>query len=169
MQKIMRSIFFLVIFLAIKTILAQDPVTGSDHGDHHHDHNHSGNELGLANSLIYLINEGDFAYGLHLHYIRHIKHSRFGLGVGYERIFDEHKHNTIGPIISFVPIDRWSFSFSPGIMFEDEHLNERRLALHLETYYEFELGRICIGPAIEFAYAAHDLHLSFGLHLGFTF
>jgi hypothetical protein len=169
MQIKMRSFFLLVMFLAIKTILAQNHIAGSDHSDHNHDHYHAKNEIGVANSLVYLINEKATAYGLHLHYIRNIKHSGFGIGMGYERIFDEHKHNTIGPALKYEPVKRLSLIFSPGIMVEDDHLNEPNLALHFETAYELELKSFLIGPAFEFAWSTGDLHFSLGLHLGFAF
>jgi hypothetical protein len=35
-----------------------------------------------------------------VHLIKKIAHTKFGIGVGYEKIFDEHKHNTIGLVVS---------------------------------------------------------------------
>ena len=66
--------------------------------DHEHEHEHAANEFGLGNFLSILVGEQEYAYGLHIHYLRTIKDSRFGFGIGYEQIYDEHKHRTLGLI-----------------------------------------------------------------------
>lgn len=139
--------------------------------DNEHKHSHAihKNEIGVANSPVYLINEKVFSYGLHFHYIRNIKKSAFGLGLGYERIFDEHNHNTFGLVIRYIPVDKLSLIVAPGILYEDRHFNKPEFAIHLESVYEFEIKNIGIGPVVEFAYATDDLHISLGLHLGFVF
>ncbi|MHB8132270.1 MAG: hypothetical protein ACYDEX_25230 [Mobilitalea sp.] len=95
--------------------------------------------------------------------------TRFGIGIGYERIFDEHKHNTIGVILSYAPIDHLALSLSPGIIFNENNLSDLNFGFHLETLYEFEIGMFHMGPVAEFAYAVEDYHVSLGLHLGFGF
>ncbi len=145
-----------------QTLAAQSP-DGHGNSDNHK------NEIGIANSPIYIIKEKEFAYGLHAHYIRGLKETKFGIGVGYERIFDEHKHNTIGVILSYAPIEHLALSLSPGITFNDNNASDLNFGLHLETLYEFEIGIFHIGPVAEFAYAVEDYHVSLGLHLGFGF
>jgi hypothetical protein len=131
-------------------------------------HEHHKNEIGIANSPVYFIKEKVFAYGLHFHYVRNIPKTKFGLGFGYERIFDEHKHNTFGLVGTYRPIENVSFNISPGLTFEDEN-KSAKFALHLETAYEWEIKNFHFGPAFEFAYDPEDFHISLGLHIGYGF
>ncbi len=132
-------------------------------------HDHHKNEIGIANSLVYFAKEEAFAYGLHSHFVRRLGESRFGIGLGYERIFDEHKHSTYGIVFAYTILGGWNFNASPGITIEAADPNPV-FALHLETSYEFELGtNFHIGPVLEFAYDPEDIHLSAGLHVGFGF
>ena len=94
----MKTLYFLILFAFTQTLAAQSP-------DSHVNSDNHKNEIGIANSPIYIIKEKEFAYGLHAHYIRGLKETKFGIGVGYERIFDEHKHNSIGVILSYAPIE----------------------------------------------------------------
>lgn len=158
----MKPLYFLVLLAFTQTLTAQSP-------DSHVNSDNHKNEIGIANSPIYIIKEKEFAYGLHAHYIRGLKETKFGIGVGYERIFDEHKHNTIGVILSFEPIEHFSMSLSPGFTFNDNNASDLNFGLHLETLYEFEIGIFHIGPVAEFAYAVEDYHISLGLHFGFGF
>ena len=82
--------------------------------------------------------------------------------------FDEHKHNTIGFVASYRPTDGLNLNASPGLTFEDGN-SKANFALHLETSYEFEFNDFHIGPVLEFAYDPEDIHISFGLHIGFGF
>jgi hypothetical protein len=158
----MKTLYILVLMALTLTLSAQSP-DGHANSDNHK------NELGIANSPVYIINEKEFAYGLHAHYIRSIKETMFGIGVGYERIFDEHKHNTIGVILSFAPIEHLALSLSPGVIFNDNNVSDLHFGLHFETLYEFEVGIFHIGPVAEFAYSVEDSHVSLGLHFGFGF
>ena len=156
---------FLLMTIII-TATAQDIHTDA-HPVHHHEHHR--NEIGIANSPVYFFKEKVFAYGLHMHYLHKLSSSRFALGIGYERIFDEHKHNTFNLVGSYRPIDNLSFNISPGIAFEDRSGSGLNFAMHAETLYEFEIGDFHIGPLVEFAYDAEDYHISAGLHIGFGF
>ena len=147
------------------TLFAQETEPSDHHEDHHEHHK---NEIGIANSPVYFINEEVFAYGLHLHYVRHLPESKLGLGFGYERIFDEHKHNTFGLVAVYRPTEKLSFNLSPGFTFEDNS-SKANFALHLESTYEFEINDFHVGPTFEFAYDAEDLHISLGLHIGYGF
>ena len=135
---------------------------GSDHNDHHL------SEIGFGNSLVYFAKEKEYAYGFHIHYVKGIPNSRFGVGIGYERIFDEHGHNTFSPELVYRPIDQLSFSLAPGVTLEDEH-PDAKFAMHVETSYEFELKHFHIGPTIGFAVDPEDHHFSLGLHIGYGF
>ena len=137
--------------------------------EHEHAHDHHRNEIGIGHSPVYFINEKTFAYGLHMHYIYNIPESKFGVGLGYERIFDEHQHNTLGVVGNFRPMDKISISLSPGISFEENTLSESHFALHVETAYEFEIKNFHLGPVIEVAYDKEDVHISLGVHMGLGF
>jgi len=158
----MKALYFILLLAFTQTLTAKSP-------DSHVNSDNLKNEFGIANSPIYIINEKEFAYGLHAHYIRGLKETKFGIGVGYERIFDEHKHNTIGVILSYTLLEHFALNLSPGITFNDNNASELNFGLHLEALYEFELGIFHIGPVAEFACAGEDYHVSLGLHLGFGF
>ena len=139
-----------------------------NHSDHSH-HNHHKNEIGVANAIVYFAKEKEFSYGLHIHYIRKINESKFGIGLGYEKIFDEHGHNTIGLIGSYRPTEEFGIHLSPGITFESEDSSSINFAFHIETSYEIELYNFHVGPVLEFAYDPEDYHISLGLHIGYGF
>ncbi|MCC6845364.1 MAG: hypothetical protein LC116_06200 [Bacteroidetes bacterium] len=132
-------------------------------------HEHHRNEIGLSCAPVFFVNEDAWSYGLHLHYIYAIKGSNFGVGAGAERIFDEHGHNTFGLIARYSPVDKVNLMLSPGVVFESANPDEVKFVLHTEASYEFEIDDFHIGPALDFAYAAQDFHISLGLHLGYGF
>lgn len=131
----------------------------------HESHQH---ELGVAFSPVYFTGENDLATGMHVHYVYNISHSKMGFGLGYERIFDQHKHHTLSLEAVYRPVEKFSVSLSPGLTFEGAN-SAPDLALHIETAYEFEIGEFHLGPAFEFAVDREDIHLSLGAHLGFGF
>ena len=158
--------FFVFLLGFAPTLHAQDdPASEPDH-DHHHHHK---NEFGVANAPVYFLKEKTVSYGLHLHYPRAIGESGFGIGVGYERIFDEHGHNTFSLLMSYRPAERLTLSLSPGLTTEDEDPNHASFALHVEGVYEFSLGNFHLGPLLELAYDPEDIHVSVGLHIGIGF
>ena len=158
----MKALYTLLFLTITQTLFAQS------HGHHSGSDSHR-NEIAIANSPIYIIREKEFAYGVHMHYIRSFKETRFGLGVGYERIFDEHKHNSIGVILNYTPAEHFALSLSPGVTFRDINGSDLHFGFHIETLYEFEIGIFHIGPVAEFAYSVKDYHVSLGVHLGFGF
>jgi len=166
--KILLSIIF---FCLSRQVNAHDIHTDTlQHKDKKtNNHEHHKNEIGVANSPVFFIKEKVFSYGLHIHYIRNIKKSKFGLGAGFERIFDKHGHNIFGLVASYRPIEKLRLNISPGITFEDENPSKPNFALHIETAYKFEIENIHLGPVFEFAYHPEDFHFSLGLHIGFGF
>jgi hypothetical protein len=132
-----------------------------------HDHDHHKYEIGVANSLVYFAKEKEYAYGFHLHLVRNIVDSKFGYGIAYERIFDEHKHNTIGILGSYNPTKSLHISIVPGVSFEDSEPSNLKFAFHAETSYDFDLGEFHVGPLLEFAIDPEDHHFSVGLHIGY--
>ena len=159
-MKIKLLIFFLT------TIFTSNIIAQSTEDLHNHEHHK--NEIGVANSLVFFVQEEVFAYGLHIHYVRNIPKSKFGLGLGYERIFDEHGHNGLGLVAAYRPVEHLNFVVSPGLSFEDGE-QQVSFALHLETSYEFEIKNFHVGPALEFAYDHKDIHISIGIHIGYGF
>lgn len=135
----------------------------------HDGHSHHKNEIGIANSPVYYVKEKEFSYGLHIHYVRNISETKFGIGIGYERIFDDHEHTTFGIVGSYRPIEGLSINCAPGITYEHNKIAESAFAIHLETAYEWEIKDFHIGPVFEVAYDPEDYHISLGLHLGFGF
>lgn len=155
-------ILVLFSFSAFASGLLAQPDKHSDNHEHHR------NEIGGSNAAVYFIKEQVLAYGIHLHYVHNISNTSFGMGLGYERIFDAHKHNTIALETVYRPIEALSLSLSPGFTFEGGDFSPA-FALHFETAYEFEFNHFHTGPAIEFAYDPEDYHLSLGLHIGYEF
>jgi hypothetical protein len=163
------KLFFAVLPVIISLNLkAQQPVVEKD--EHHHsDHEHHRNEIGVANSVVYFVNEKEISYGLHVHYTHTIAKTKFGIGAGYERIFDEHGHNTFGLAVIYSPVNRFNINLSPGLTFEDQNMADIGFALHLETSYEFEFKNFHLGPSLGFGYDAEDYHIGLGVHIGFGF
>ena len=134
------------------------------------DHHHSKYEIGLSNGVVYNFNEEDIAYGIHIHFIKNFGISRkVGVGVGYEAIFDEHKHNTLSVLLHYKPIKHLSINLAPGLVFLKSEPNKSRFALHVETIYEFEIGVFHFGPFIGAAINPEDFHALAGLHVAIGF
>lgn len=142
-----------------------------DHNDHQHEeHMHLAhkNELAVAGTFVHFPDENETAFGMHLHYIRNIANLKFGVGAGFERILDDHGHNTIGLILSYRPVHALSLNLTPAVLFEDKAA-DYRAALHFEIAYEFIAGPLHLGPIIDFGIDKEDYHVSAGLHMGFGF
>jgi len=164
-SKTMKNIKYLILFLLPLQIFAQevDSAEKITHSDHHH------HEIGIGISPVYFVKEKVLSSGLHVHYQYNLPDTKFGVGAGFERIFDTHKHNTFSLIFSYRPVDQLSFSISPGLASENNEFDKSHLAMHFETAYEFEIHNFHLGPVFEIAADKEDLHISLGLHLGFGF
>ena len=158
-------IVILSLFLFDNNVIAQV----NDNHDHDHHHEHGANEIGVGNLISYLVNEQEYAYGLHVHYMRSVKDTWFEYGIGYEQIFDEHQHRALGVIGSYRPLPQLILSVSPGILFPNQEHSGIRFVFHTEAAYEFEMGPFHLGPLLDFATTFKELHIGAGLHLGFTF
>jgi hypothetical protein len=171
------STIFLLLFFAISSVMAQDDHDGHDHSGHDHEseqeskseHEHHRHEIGVANSPVYFINEKKVNFGLHMHYLYSLAGTKFGVGVGFEQIFDEHEHRTLGVVFSYRPVDKLTLIASPGVTTEQDERDNYRFALHLESTYEFEIGDLHLGPVFEVAYDPEDIHISLGIHIGVGF
>jgi len=165
----MRPYLSLYVFLLVVPLMvrAQDHAHEEEHVEEHHSHYR--NEVAMSNNLVFLGKDKEFAFGIHLHYLRNIGVSKFGAGLGYERIFDEHGHNTVSLAGSYRPFHELVFMVSPGITFDDQGEKHLDFSMHLEAGYEFEIKHIHIGPVLGVAFIPGDYHLSLGLHLGYGF
>lgn len=156
-------------YVLASSAMAQDHDHDHDH-IHDHAHHHMKNEIGVAVGAVYIFEEEIIAPGLHLHYTRVLpgKMSAFGLGLGFETVLDEHRHYTASFMFQWRPVHAWWISAGPGITWFQEG-GESYASLHIETGYEFELGKVHLGPMIEYAYMEHDQHFMLGIHLGIPF
>ncbi|MCF6279123.1 MAG: hypothetical protein L3J14_02130 [Flavobacteriaceae bacterium] len=151
----------LFLILITSTVFAQDSKETTNH-------EHYKNEIGIAISPVYFVKENVLTYAMHIDYVYSIPNTKFGLGVSFERIFQAPKHTTFGLVIAYRPIEKLSFTVSPGVAFEDGD-SASLFAMHVETIYGFELGKLHIGPALAFAYDPNDYHISLGVHIGYGF
>lgn len=136
------------------------------HDEEHEQEHHHVHEIGVSVAPVYFTKAGELSMATHLHYTYNFPQTGFGLGIGYERIFDDHKHNFVGVELSYRIVHPLSLSLSPGVAFEGDHPDEKEFALHFETVYEFEVGTFHIGPVLELAYHPEDFHVSLGVHVG---
>lgn len=166
----MFSKLFLTAFLLFASVfLFAQENQNSEYEVHEHEHAHDSHEFGVSVSPVYFIKEQELSGAVHLHYTYNIPETKFGFGLAYEHIFDDHKHNFFGVEGVFRPVHPWSVSVTPGVTYEGKNFDEKEFAVHFETAYEFELSNVHLGPALEFAYHSEDFHISLGLHLGFGF
>lgn len=162
-MKLKLLLTLLIVFGVLNSFAQADSHSDHDHGHHGH---HS-NEIAIANSVVYLLTEKEYAYGMHLHYTRKLI-GDLGLGVGYEKIFDDHSHNTFGLIANYRVKDNLSFAISPGISYSKGE-RKGKFAMHFESAYEFQIRDFHLGPSIEYSFDSDEQHLSIGLHVGYGF
>ena len=139
--------------------------------DHQHsdDHHHRHNELGLGTGPVLLLGESTWGYGLHLHALAGIN-EWLGAGVGYELILGEHLHHTVSGLVHFHPFHPLDINVGPGLVFPDNENSQYRLKFHIEITAAFELGEhIHLGPSIDTGIVKENMHLTFGLHVGYVF
>lgn len=155
---------FALVALAPASTSAQDGAEDPDH----HPHMHTRSELGLANAMVNFVGEPELHYGVHLHYVRTIGASRFGYGAGLEWIPTGDGHFTTGPLVSYRVWHDLSLIVSPGVTAERGSMEDMEPSLHVEGSYGFELGRVHVGPAAEWAWDPEHMHISIGLHIGWA-
>lgn len=163
-----KTLLLLIATLSCPPLLNAQEERHSGHGGHahHHDYRH---EIGVVNSIAWFPDESEQAYSLHLHYMYSLGNGRFGIGAGYERIFDEHGHHWLGLAGAYRPFGHFSIILAPGLAFEDEHPDELRFTTHLEVLYEFPLGPFHIGPVLSAGIDTRHHHFGAGLHIAIGF
>lgn len=164
-----RLSFVFILFICLLPQVLHAQHHDHDHDHSHHLHEHPKNEIGLGNYLSYLVGENEIAYAIHVHYLRSFEGSRFGAGIGYEHILDEHRHRSLTVIGTFRPASPLVLSLAPGILFGTQEEPGIRFALHTEAVYEFEIGHFHLGPALEFATSFDEYHIGIGLHFAYAF
>lgn len=138
---------------------------------HHAHHGHDGGslEIGLSNSFVYDLGEGEGAYGVHMHSTYIFDESPFALGLGYEVIFGHHLHQSLGLVGCYRPLDSMALCVIPGVVLPTDEEDALDFVIHVEATYEMSLRGVHIGPTIGFAQDSEDSHLSVGVHTGVEF
>jgi hypothetical protein len=170
MKGTISFILYISFFVLSTAILAQDEQE-HDHDHEHHDHHHSHkNEFGGAVGMVFNLNEQEIAPGFHLHYTRMFggKLKNFGLSPGFGFIVGDHNHYAAHLMVVFRPIHAWWIGAGPGVTYFDHH-DEWAASGHFETGYEFDLGKVHLGPVVEYVFAKDDQHFMLGVHLGVPF
>ncbi len=148
----------------------------------HHDHEHQRNEIGFSGGAIYTFDHKTWGGGVHLHYFRTLGvHSKWSLGGGFEQVWIEGNHFTLGAGVKYQVIDRLSIGILPGVTFfkHDEHDStdehddsgyHSRFSAHLEVVYDlFHWEKLHMGPTIDYSWAKNDSHIMVGIHAAFCF
>ncbi|MFW5645162.1 MAG: hypothetical protein ACOCZL_04555 [Bacteroidota bacterium] len=127
------------------------------------------NSLGLGAGASRVISENGLAPVWHLHYSRSFTHtSPFAVTMGYERLMHkDHQHSTIGIGIEYNAWRELHIAAAPGISFIPDEDPEP--GLHFEMAYEFQWGKIGLGPTVEYGLGPDDSHFTLGIHTGFDF
>ena len=154
----MRIFLFIVFLTPLQFIYSQH----NSHEDETHSHKF---EFGGALGPVFSVHEEAFTGSLHTHVIRNLGHeNRFGVGLGFETLFDEHKHINISIPVNYNTGVGLVFTVSPGILWKNESVWERGPSIHMEALYEFMFEHFHIGPMFEIAMAKSDIHIMLGIH-----
>jgi hypothetical protein len=166
MKRLVIVFILLGIFSSSNAVNAKD----DDHTNKHN-HHHSEWELGVALGGVYLISEKEIAPGIHLHILRRLpKFERFSIGFGLESVFDEHTHFNAAIVGKVDLFKNFSAIVSPGILFLKESNGwSKHFSSHFELLYEFQVGKIHLGPVLEYSYSKYDKHIMLGVHVGYSF
>jgi len=171
MKTIKTLLVISIVFYLTPVTLAQEP------NDHSHDHDHlshghhaMNNEIGGAVGMVFILEEQETALGFHLHYYRRLpgKMKPFGVSPGLALFLGDHRHYTFHVMMVYSIIHGWWVSAGPGITYLD-HDNEFVGSAHVETGYEFDIGKLHLGPVVEYTWAKEGQHIMLGLHLGVPF
>lgn len=163
-----RFLFSLVfLFVFTSTLYSQHSHDSHNH-EKEHEHHHSSVEIGVSNGYVYNLTEEEGAYGIHVHLVKSIG-EKFGLGLGYEAIFDDHKHNAASLIFEYRATEHLLINFAPGVAWLATESNSAKPSLHLEGIYAWQLGVFHLGPIIGVASNFEDYHASIGLHIAVGF
>ena len=159
----------ILLLLIISPLFCFSQHNHDDENHSHEDHSHK-NEISIAAGIVPISAEDEIAAGIHLHYIKGIRESnKFGIGVGLEAIIDEHKHYTLSAVFQYRIYKGIIIAVAPGLLLRKEEENVFEFAQHIEAGYEFEIGKIHIGPVVELGIEKNGMHYMGGIHFGIDF
>ena len=158
-------------FILVFFVFALSSIVGAQDHDHEQDENNSTHlhewEIGGAVGIVYNVHESHTAPGLHAHLLKNIGvEKRFGMGLGFETIIDEHQHFNFGIPLNYNTLKGFVFTITPGLLFKKETNWEPGASVHFETLYEFMFEHFHIGPMLEIALSQNEVHFMLGIHLG---
>ena len=154
--------------IILTTLFLVAPVSIFAQIDGHADEHQHPWELGGALGAVYSIKESHIAPGLHAHLLKNLgEEKRFGVGLGFETILDEHHHLNFGIPLNYNTMNGFVFTATPGVLFKRELEWEMDPSVHVEILYEFTFEHYHLGPMVEIALAANDYHFMLGFHVGF--
>ncbi|MFC1552979.1 hypothetical protein ACFL6P_10515 [Candidatus Latescibacterota bacterium] len=174
----LRMNYLVTILLLIFTTSVHPAFAENEYPDAHteehedvHDHHAHPNEIGVSGGYVHLDAHDDSAYGMHLHFIRHLQGDgikRFiGLGAGVETILADHQHYSVFGAFAIKPYRSLVITLSPGVLFVEHHDEmESRYTSHVEAAYGFFLGEYEFGPVIGLSRSGDSNHYMIGFHLG---
>jgi hypothetical protein len=112
-------------------------------------HEEHARHAGLLIGSVYNVHEGRWMVGLgaEYEYVLPGWNRLFGVGLGGEMVFDEHKHYVAGLLLSVHPTDKLAFFISPGVMVIEREEPGTRFAIHFGTEYEFDLEKFFLAPS----------------------
>lgn len=127
--------------------------------------------IGVGMAAAHVEGEQGLAPGFHLHLIRQLgAHKRWGLGLGYEAIMDEHWHNGLNLLFNYRPVHFISLLTGPGmVMAKHDGKAEVKPAFHTEAVFEFNVWGLHVGPMVGFGADREERHFSVGVHIGLGF
>ena len=110
-----------------------------------HEKKHFHNDFGIANAIIYSIEEDNFSYGLYFHVVKGISH-HLGLGIGYEVIFGEHLHQTINLPLKYILGKVIALNIGTGVILPTEDHEKIEYTMHFEIISVFEFLKKSLWP-----------------------
>ncbi len=128
----------------------------------------SENEISLSFTTSYGFAYQRFSPTFQVQYFRLINPAKFiSAGFAYEGMLDEAYRHTF-----LLPIEFWinpslALVVSPGFTF-NENLPVT-YTTHIESRYEFHLGKLRLGPKAKFAFNQYENFLSLGVYAGIPF
>lgn len=126
-------------------------------------------EFGGGYDLVRINGEQTWTTGAHAHYAYMMGGGRYGVGAGFEMIFDEHKHKTIGAVIAYRPLYPMTVLLLTGATWDNIPFSEVRLAVQGEILYEWAWRNLHFGPSLRYSYDPDDTRYSLGVHIGAGF
>ena len=127
------------------------------------------NEIAMSTGPFYSIGEGSVLYGLMIQYIRKIRNSRFGLGLGYEKLWDRNKHSTVGLVGVCRPVENLAISALVGVTYLSQPESNSTFGVHTEIAYRVQWKYLLVGPFSELGYSNKSAHVSIGIKAGLKF